>query len=177
MSSKMQKVGNVTFRIVASNVDMGFVWKDGALYLTLNNLMLTDGDIWYEIPIKDLQNIENREGTLSFEVESMSLTIKGKNAERLLALRHLLLPLIEGEGGGEELAESIVKLMLLGIKDEKIMASVLKVDEDEIRDGLKKAEENGLIHGKDVTEKGKSLLSPEEIELLEDAAMEEVQRE
>ena len=169
MSSEMQKVGDVTFRIVDSNMDMSFVWRDGALYLTLHNVMITDGDVWYEIPIKDLENIEADGESVSFVVESMTLTMKGRNADRLMAVRHLLLPLIEGAPPGKDLTESVIKLMLIGIKDEDVMSSVMKRDVSEVREAIESAEKEGLISGGDVTEKGKALLLPEERELLEEA--------
>lgn len=170
----MQKVGNVTFRIVDSNLDMGFLWKDGTLYLTLNNVMLTDGNIWYEIPIKNLERIDREGGAVSFEVESMTLTVKGKNAERLMALRYLLLPLIEGTSSDDDLTESIIKLMLLGIREESIMASLLKRDVEDVRASVSYAENNGLIRNGEVTEKGKKMLPPDERALLEEADMQEV---
>ncbi len=170
MSSELQKVGNVSFRIVDKNLDMGFTWKDGVLYLTLQNVMLTDGDTWYEIPIKELRDIEaEKDESISFVVENMSLNIKGKSAERLLALRHLLLPLIDGSPTGSELTESVIKLLLLGIDDLDVQASLLKREPEEIRDVISKAEKEGLIKSGIVTEKGKAFLTPEERELLEKA--------
>ena len=166
----MQKVGNVSFRIVDKNLDMGFTWKDGVLYLTLHNVMLTDGNTWYEIPIKELRDIETgSDESISFVVEDMSLNIKGKSAERLLALRHLLLPLIDGVPEGADLTEGVIKLILLGIDDPGVMASLLKRNTEDVIITLEDAERNGFIEAGRVTEKGKEFLSPEERELLEKA--------
>ena len=167
MSSELQKVGDISFRIQDENMDMSFLWKDGELYLTLHTVMLTDGNIWYEIPIKDLKDIEvGDDSSVRFVVDSMSLGIKGRSAERLLALRHLLLPLIEGKTG-KDLEEGIVKLMLLDIDDLRIISSLLKRDTEEVRGAIRKAEMNGLIHNGKVTEKGMRFLPEEDMEILE----------
>ena len=177
MSSEMQKVGDVTFRIVDSNIDMGFVWRDGSLYLTLHNVMITDGDVWYEIPIKDLESIEAEEEALSFVVGSMRIKMKGRNAERLMALRHLLLPLISGEPAGNDLTESIIKLIMIGINDEEVLASLLKRDREDVRNALDIAEREGLISGGKVTEKGRERIPLEEREILSDLKVKADRRE
>jgi hypothetical protein len=167
MSSELQKVGDISFRIWDENMDMRFLWKDGELYLTLHTVMLTDGNAWYEIPIKDLRNIEVvDERTVRFVVDKMNLSIKGKRAERLLALRHLLLPLIEGETE-RDIEEGVLKLMLLDIDDPMIISSLLKKDAEEVRAAILKAEMKGFIHDGKVTEKGMRSLPEEDIKLLE----------
>ena len=172
--AEIRKVESVMFQISQSE-DMGIelLWKDGSLYLSISGLIITDGDRWYSIPFKELKKIESvDEGEITLKIDGASIRIKGKNAERLMALKHLILPLIDGFPRNEELMVDMIKMLLIGIKEEKIMAAIMKRGLEEIKELMKRAEDEGYISGYEVTTKGRSLLSPEDIEVLRKAGVE-----
>ena len=150
---------------------MGLLWKDGSLYLSISGLMLTDGDRWYSIPFKDLKDIEADEGEILLKIDGAEIRIKGENAERLMALRHLILPLIDGVPKEDELTVDVIKMLLIGIKDRDVIGALLKKDPADIERIMENAEKNGYISGYDVTGKGKALLSPEDMEMLRKAGV------
>ncbi|MGM0510332.1 MAG: hypothetical protein ACQESD_04305, partial [Thermoplasmatota archaeon] len=97
---KAQKVDNVSFAIEQEDPDvrLNLVNKEGALYLSLSDLFLREDGNWYEIPIEKLQDIEvlSKEPLeLKFSIPSLNIKVRGEYAEKLLALRHLLLPYIQ----------------------------------------------------------------------------------
>ncbi len=172
-STHLKKVETIMFQISQEDsAGMELLWKDGSLYLSLSKLMIDDGNIWYAIPFEELRDIEaGDDGGITFKIEGANLRIRGESAERLMALRHLLLPLIERKTEDGELIGELVKLLLLGIKDREIIASLLKRDVRTISALIKEAEEKGYTAGMSVTEKGKSLLSAEEKEMIEKAGV------
>ena len=99
---KAQKYEDVEFVInqTTENFKANLIWKKGGLYLSLSGLFLTDGTVWYELPVKDLNNISiirEEPLKLKFKIPSFDVVISGDHAERLLALRHFLLPYISGK--------------------------------------------------------------------------------
>lgn len=166
---RLKKVETIRFQISQKDsAGMELLWKDGSLYLSLSKLLLNDGNIWYAIPFEELRDIEAEDdGKITFKIEGAELRIRGDSAEKLMALRHLLLPLIESKIEDGELMEELVKLMLLGINRKEVMASLLKRDVNTIAAVMKEAEEKGYISDMTVTEKGWGLLSTEEKEMME----------
>lgn len=160
---KAQKVDDVNFTIEEGDADLRFnmVEKDGSLYLSLSNLFFKSDDKWYEIPVERLQDIEiisKDPPELSFSLPSMKIEVKGDYAEKLLALRHLLLPYMdEGKKESEPLLD-ILKLKALGIQKPKAIADIVKFDVEEVEVFLKKAEEEGLLKDGKITAKGKEAL-------------------
>jgi len=147
---KAQKYENVEFVINHSGEDsikLSLIWKKGGLYLSLSGLFLTDGSTWYELPVKDLENISivNDEPLkLRLKIPSLDIMISGKRAERLLALRHFLLPSISSEGGADKL-NSLLRFRALGIKEEEILSKLIDVDIQKIEDLTSVAKEKGFI--------------------------------
>lgn len=163
---ELQKVETVTFQISQEDgAGMSLIWKDGSLYLSISTLVLTDGKEWYSIPFRELRDIAmGDEGCITLKIEGAEIKMKGKNAERLMALRHLLLPLIERRPDEKELMESLIKLMLIGINDRRIIAAILRRSVEKVKELIKEGEKRGYISGISITSKGKSLLSEEEKE-------------
>ena len=170
--AELQKVESVMFKINQSGeVGMGLLWKDGALYLSISEVMLTDGDRWYSIPFKDLKDIGTDEENIVLKIDGAEIRIKGENAERLMALRHLLLPLIDGIPAKDELMVDMIKILLIGIKEKEIIAALLKRSPEEVKKLMESAEKNGYVAEYEVTDKGKSLLSSEEVDMMRKAGV------
>ena len=168
---KAQKYENVEFVINHSGDDsikLSLIWKKGGLYLSLSGLFLTDGSTWYELPVKDLENISivNDEPLkLRLKIPSLDIMISGQRAERLLALRHFLLPSISGGGGADKL-NSLLRFRALGIKEDEILTKLLDVDVQKIENLTSVAEEKGYIGADgELTELGKSQIKTEEEEI------------
>ncbi len=171
--TELQKVETVMFQIShGDGVGVSLMWKDGSLYLSVSKIMITDGERWYAVPFEDLKDVSaGDEGYISLKIDGAEIKIRGESAERLMAFRHLLLPLIEKRPEDEEILEELIKMILLGIKDKRVIASLLKRDVSAIEDAMKKAEKLGYIDGGRVTEKGKSILSDEEKEIMRKAGV------
>ena len=170
MKTKLQKVEEITFRVSDADAESGLnlVWKDGALYISLSDMMMTDGNVWYEVPFRSLEDIGNPdEGVITLIAENVSITLKGAQAERLMALRHLLLPLIERMPEDGELMRDFLKLLLVGIKDRNVISSLIKRDMNTVDELIDEAKSKGYISdGLDVTELGKRSLPRDVMGLL-----------
>ncbi len=170
-SLKAQKVDDVKFKIERDNSDLKFEFlkKEGGLFLSLSNLFFKSEEKWYEIPLEKLERIEviqKDPPKLEFSIPSMKITVMGSFAEKLMALRHLLLPYIRDEDSDIEPLLGVLKLWGLGIKDNNAIADLLGLDNEEVNDHIDNAKKNGLIENNKITEKAKKLLE-EDGDLLE----------
>jgi hypothetical protein len=165
---KAQKYEDVQY-IISQDGDgepnLNLVWKDGGLFLSLSGLFISDGDTWYELPVKDLVNVNviNEEPLqLRFKIPALDVVVTGKRAERLLALRHFLLPYIKREKDGSGM-KGLVKFWAVGIMEIDILARLMGEEEAEVVQMIQEAKRGGLISedGR-VTEKGLALLSANE---------------
>jgi hypothetical protein len=169
---KAQKYEDVQF-IISQDGDgepnLNLVWKDGGLFLSLSGLFISDGETWYELPVSDLVNVNiiNEEPLqLRFKIPALDVVVTGKRAERLLALRHFLLPYIkhDRERSG---AKVLLKFLAVGIFDLDILARLMGEDEGTIAGMLQDARKEGMVSDDGrVTEKGLSLLSADERKIL-----------
>ncbi|MDD4307593.1 MAG: hypothetical protein PHU53_02150 [Thermoplasmata archaeon] len=161
---KAQKYENVEFVINHSGDDgikLSLVWRKGGLYLSLSGLFLTDGSTWYELPVKDLENISvvsDEPLKLRIQIPSLDIMVSGQRAEKLLALRHFLLPSLSDEGGRDKL-KSLLRFMQLGISDPELLSKLLNVELQKVDDLTGIAKEKGLL-GEDgrLTEAGELLI-------------------
>lgn len=173
---ELHKVEDVDFRINQGPVSEGninLILKEGELYLSLENLVLTDGKRWYDLPINELENIQvvsEDPVKLRFQLSSLEVLISGKYAERLLALRHFLLPYIQPkrEEIMKENIKSLLKFWTLEIRDAQALTMLLPLTLEETN--------RLLIHVKDqkfITKDGKlseealKMFSPKEKEILQ----------
>jgi hypothetical protein len=170
MMMKAHKYENVEFVINHAGDDgikLSLVWKKGGLYLSLSGLFLTDGSTWYELPVKDLENISvvsDEPLKLRLRIPSLDIMVSGQRAERLLALRHFLLPSISDEGGTDKL-KSLLRFRALGIKESDMLSKLLGVEIQKIEDLSGIAKEKGYIDNDgNMTETGVRFIQPGEVE-------------
>ncbi|MEW5937637.1 MAG: hypothetical protein AB1665_07455 [Candidatus Thermoplasmatota archaeon] len=173
MRMKAQKYADVQFAIQENGdreLSLSIVWRDGDLYLSLSGLFLNEGGAWYEIPIADLQkvNVINESPLqLRFSVPSLDVVVTGQRAERLLALRHFLLPYIGGKGAMNGV-EALLKFWAVGVHDIEILGKLMGKGKEDVGGLVARSREQGLISSDGrVTDKGLSLLRPEERRLIE----------
>jgi hypothetical protein len=164
---KARKYENVEFVInhsTTEDVKMSLVWKKGGLYLSLSGLFLTDGATWYELPVKDLERISVLSDTplkLRLQIPSLDIMISGQRAEKLLALRHFLLPYISGEGD-KDIFSSFLKFWVIGIKDVVVLSKLLKTGTEKVNELLQTARERGYLdEDNNVTKLGEETISNE----------------
>ncbi len=168
---KAQKYEDVEFIIdqKTDNFKANLIWKKGGLYLSLSGLFLTDGTTWYELPVKDLDNISiirEEPLKLKFKIPSFDVTISGDHAERLLALRHFLLPYISGRIHGSEM-KALLKLWAIGVREPTILKKLLGVDEEKVLELIAKARKDNILHQNgDIGPNGNNMLTDDEREFL-----------
>ena len=165
---KAKKYENVEFVINHSGEDsvkLSLVWRKGGLYLSLSGLFLTDGSTWYELPVKDLENISvvsDEPLKLRLKIPSLDIMVSGQRAERLLALRHFLLPSISDEGGADKM-KSLLRFRALGIDDKEVLSKLLDVEPQQVDDLSKLAVEKGFISDEnEMTELGRAHIATKE---------------
>ncbi|KYK26914.1 MAG: hypothetical protein AYK23_00545 [Candidatus Proteinoplasmatales archaeon SG8-5] len=163
---KARKYENVEFVINHSTDEMklSLVWKKGGLYLSLSGLFLTDGNTWYELPVKELENITVVSDTppkIRLKIPQLDIMISGERAEKLLALRHFLLPYISGDEPDSEL-KALLRFWGIGIKDAPILSKLLKIDEETIEKLITESKDRGYIDGNgEITPAGNRMFSDE----------------
>ena len=100
---KARKLDDVEFSITpehSGGVGIDVVWQRGQLFLSLRDVLLTDGEIWYELSVAELEKIaiiSQEPLKLEFLLPSLRIIVGGESAQRLLTLRHFLLPYIKGD--------------------------------------------------------------------------------
>jgi len=173
---ELHKIEDVDFSI-SQNGDMeehiNLVWKEGALYISMKNIVLTDGKKWYDLPIGELENVQvisENPTKLRFQLPSLEVIVSGKFAERLMALRHFLLPFLHPKR--EQLMRDNLPILLkfwsLGVTTPIALSTLLPLTLDETKKLLSVAREEKLISDTgELTEKGLKLFSHLERELLQ----------
>ena len=172
---ELYKIEDVDFSInqgLVSEGSINLILIEGELFLSLKNIVFKDKKRWYDLPIKDIDNIEvvcENPTKLRFQSPSLEVIVTGKYAERLLALRHFLMPYIHPRRK-EKMKDSLknlIKFWSLGVRDHSTFATLLQLTAKETQKLITLAEEEKLINkdGK-LTEKAYGMFSPDERELL-----------
>jgi|Deesub1362B_J571_1020462.scaffolds.fasta_scaffold08482_2 hypothetical protein len=98
MGIEAKKVANVEFTFDVDRKIRGirFLWKKGKLYLSISSVFLNSDNIWYEIPVSEIEGLEmDPEGrVLTLHFSDGHVHIHSKNVESLMAFRHFLLPYV-----------------------------------------------------------------------------------
>ncbi len=149
------------------DVKVNICLREGELYLSISDIYFRDGDKWYEIPLKKLEyiNVVNKDPPeLEFKIPSLKVKVEGEYAEKLLALRYLLLPYIKKYNEDEiEPMVAVLRLWSMGIAETKAIADLLKTSEDEVEELLDRSEKEGLKDEAGLTDEGKKLIEKLEI--------------
>ncbi len=101
---EIKKLESVDFSVKLleeGDTSINLKWKNGQLYLSISGILLGVGDSFYEIAIKDIKNIEiidNKPLKLRLTLTDANVTITGRSDERLMAMRHFLLPFVTASG-------------------------------------------------------------------------------
>lgn len=170
---KAKKLEDVKYNITHSNEDLqlSLVWKEGEMFISVANLLLRDGETWYDIPVKDLRNVQivsEEPLQLRFKLRFLDVNVSGERANRLLALRHFLLSYINGEGEGEEDAKELLKFWSVGITNPDALAILLETEKEEVEDLLAEVMSKGYLNEEgSITQKGLDLFPEEDREMLQ----------
>ena len=166
---KARKYENVEFVINHStdDVKLSLIWKKGGLYLSLSGLFLTDGETWYELPVRELENISVVSDSplkLRIKIPSLDIMISGERAEKLLALRHFLLPYISGEKDDNDI-KALLRFWGIEIRDVNVLSKLLNIKPAKAVKLIDEAKAKGLIDGNgDLSSKGNNMFSKGEKE-------------
>lgn len=164
---KARKYENVEFVINHStdDVKLSLIWKKGGLYLSLSGLFLTDGDTWYELPVRQLENISVISDSplkLRIKIPSLDIMISGERAEKLLALRHFLLPYISGEKDDDEV-KALLRFWGIDIRDVNVLSKLLNTESAKVVKLIDEAKAKGLIdENGDLSSKGNNMFPKDE---------------
>ena len=173
---ELHKIEDVDFSITqgfAADQNINLVWKEGELFLSMKNIVLTDGKRWYDLPLKELQNVQvisENPTKLKFQLPSLDVIVTGKYAERLLALQHLLLPYLrpKREKLMKDNTKTILKFWSLGVRNVTALTTLVPLTADEVKKLIVSAKEEKLIAADDsLTKKAYEMFSSEERELLQ----------
>jgi hypothetical protein len=174
---KVHKVDNVDFTINQTSSyqpDFNLVWREGDLYISLTNIILSDGNKWYELPIKELTSvhvIDEKPIKIQFKLPSVDIIVTGKYAERLLALKHFLMPFIHSNKEYEthDSLKNLIKFWSLDIKDVDQLSKLLQLSVSDTEKLIGTAKEKKLISEKgELTPQAHKLFSSEEKKMLND---------
>jgi hypothetical protein len=174
---KVHKIDTVDFTInqtSSAQSDFNLVWKEGDLYLSLTNIILSDGNKWYELPIKDLKSvhiIDEKPVKIQFRLPSVDIIVTGKYAVRLLALKHFLMPYItpQKESEAHDNLKNLIKFWSLDIQDISQLSKLLSLSPEDTKKLIETAREKDLITPKgDLTPQAYDLFSSEEKKMLKD---------
>lgn len=149
-----------------SKLNIGLVWKNGKMYLAMSGIMISDGNMWYEIPIEKINDMtitDDEPPRLHIKIPALNIEVSGERAETLMALRHFLLPQVQNEG---EKLTNLVKLWGAGLQSPLLISSLMKTDEMQVHRLIEEGEEKGYISKDGITEKGLSILSEEDREYI-----------
>ncbi|MGM0509696.1 MAG: hypothetical protein ACQESD_01020, partial [Thermoplasmatota archaeon] len=96
---------------------------------------------------------------LKFSIPSLNIKVRGEYAEKLLALRHLLLPYIQEKILEEDPFLSTLKIWGMGIHKKEAIGDLLSIDPETVNDHINKAKEEGYIEDGKLTEKARDVLN------------------
>ena len=122
--------------------------------------------------LKELENItviSDAPLKLRLKIPELDIMISGERAEKLLALRHFLLPYISSE---RQESDSDIKSLLrfwgIGIKDAVILSKLLKTDVTRINELIEEAKSKAFIdQNGNISPTGNNIFSDEERKLME----------
>jgi len=97
MFARLIDIVNFDFRMKDNSKEYNLASGGGKLYITDDGLLLSDGDSWYQIPlkeVKDIKNLDHTDPSLILDLSDIHVFIHGSKANILSALRHYLLPYV-----------------------------------------------------------------------------------
>ncbi len=167
---EVKKVEDVSFEIGARYDGILWQMKNGSIYISLSNLLLTDGNRWYDVPIKNLEKVAIlQEDPLKIQLTlpNILIILTGGNADRLMALRHLLIPYLSKKGGED--IKALLKLWHLGIRNINGLKMLLYMSEEEIGQLITDARKRALIDNDgNITKRGMDIFNQEELNLMKE---------
>lgn len=97
MFARLIDVVHFDFTMKDNSKEYNLASGGGKLYITYDCLLLSDGESWYQIPlkeVKDIRNLDHDDPSLLLDMSSLNVFIRGSKANILSALRHYLLPYV-----------------------------------------------------------------------------------
>ncbi|MFO7791379.1 MAG: hypothetical protein R6W73_00155 [Candidatus Saliniplasma sp.] len=97
MFARLIDIVKFDFKMKDDSKEYNLASGGGKLYITDDGLLLSDGSSWYEIPLKEvneIRDLNHDSPSLLLNISGMNVFIHGSKANILSALRHYLLPYV-----------------------------------------------------------------------------------
>ncbi|MEM3396186.1 MAG: hypothetical protein QW620_07335 [Thermoplasmata archaeon] len=168
-----KKFADVEYRI-SQKIDhckLDLLWKEGGLFLTLSEILLSHGEQYYVIPIKEIEHISilsEKPVKIVLEFGNIELVFTGEAGHKLSALRHLLLPYIKSAGQPSDKMKVVLLYWAMGIQSIKALSAALGISVEECDMLVAEAKDRKYISKKGkLTRQAMELFSPAEREKLD----------
>ena len=171
---KVHKIDDVKFSLEKGSGDH-VLSRTGELHLSVEGVIIREGESLFELPFGSLRSLvvsRTKPLRLRFASEKFNLELEGTRAERLWALRALILPTINGGNVPKPGLKTMLVLRCTGVKDMGLIGRIMGLDERLMEELMVDARLQGYLNNEDVvTEEGMLLFSGQEkkfVKCLED---------
>ncbi|MEM4292947.1 MAG: hypothetical protein QXJ27_02105 [Thermoplasmata archaeon] len=170
---KAKKFADIEYRI-SQRIDhckVELSWKEGGLFLSFSEILLSHEEQYYVIPIKEIERItvlSEKPVKLALELGNIELVFTGEAGHKLHALRYLLLPYIKGASQAGESMKTMLLYWALGLHTPMALSAATGRSPEECEMLVAEAKDKRYISKKGkITMEAMELFSPEEREKLD----------
>jgi len=167
---KVHKIDDVKFSVAEGDNQMHPLDRLGELHIAETGIVIREGESIYRISFPSLRSVEvvsNEPLRLRLTSKGFQLEMEGCRAERLWALRSLILPIINGDEKPKPGTKTLLILLGAGVKGVPHLASIMGLDENEVQAMLDDFNSEGIItDSMDMTQQALSLFTPSEKDFL-----------
>ena len=171
---KVHKIDDVKFSLEKGSGEH-VLDRMGELHLSVDGVIIHEGESFFELPFGSLRSLvvsRTKPLRLRFASEKFNLELEGTRAERLWALRALILPTINGGDVPKPGLKTMLVLRCTGVKDMDLIGRIMGLTEISMEELKTDARLRGYLTNEDVvTGDGMLLFSGQEkrfVKCLED---------
>jgi|GEM_PF-5989613 hypothetical protein len=147
------------------------LWHEGGLYFSLSEIMISHGEQYFVIPIREIERlsvINEKPVKIVLDFGGMELIFTGEAGHKLLALRHLLLPYINRNKEEKDKMKMLLLYWAMGIRGLSALSTSMGMSLEECDMLIAEAKDKRYINTKgELSQEGAALFSEEEKEKLD----------
>lgn len=168
-----KKFADVEYKIYQKidHCKLDLLWKEGGLFLTLSEVLISHGEQYYVIPIKEIERVSivsEKPVKLVLEFGNIELVFTGEAGHKLSAFRHLLLPYIKSASQPSDKMKLLLLYWAMGLQTIKSLSAAIGIEIEECDMLLAEAKDRKYISKKGkLTKLAMELFSPAEQEKLD----------
>ena len=166
---KVHKIDDVKFSLDGSE-ELQNLDRQGELHISVKGVIIREGESLFEVPFGSLKSVMvARKNPLRLRLGSdlFILELEGTRAERIWALRALILPLINGGNTPKPGLKTLLVLLCTRVKDRKLLANIMGLDKSGLEELFIDARLRGyLTEENKVTEEAMELFSDNEQQMV-----------